>query len=185
MMCGKLGQNDIALTDMAFEALEKKARAGMTDYEMAAVISNAYMPRGGGQHLIFIGSTSMARPHLIFPNQFPTHRKTRKGDIVLTELSADYHMHAGQAHRPISVGAKPTLIYEKLYEVGVEAYRRILGAVKPGATHDDVRKAGSIIQEEGFTTFDSTDCSSKTRASMSAPRSSNGPRMKLFSRKGC
>ncbi|MEE9256312.1 MAG: M24 family metallopeptidase, partial [bacterium] len=145
-----------ALTDMAFEALEKKARAGMTDYEMAAVISNAYMPHGGGQHLIFIGSTSMARPHLIFPNQFPTHRKTRKGDIVLTELSADYHMHAGQAHRPISVGAKPTSIYEKLYEVGVEAYRRILGAVKPGATHDDVRKAGSIIQEEGFTTFDST-----------------------------
>jgi Xaa-Pro aminopeptidase len=93
-----------------------KSQGRLSDYELAAIISNAYMPHGGGQYLIFIGSTSITRPHLIFPNQFPTHRKTRKGDIVLTELSADYHMHAGQAHRPISVGGKPTPIYEKLYE---------------------------------------------------------------------
>ncbi len=145
-----------ALTDMAFEALDKKAKAGMTDYELAAVVSNAYMPHGGGQYLIFIGSTSMARPHLFFPNQFPTHRRTRKGDIVLTELSADYHMHAGQAHRPMSVGAKPTAAYEKLFEVATEAYTRILKAVKPGANQDDVKRAGAIIKEEGFTTFDST-----------------------------
>ncbi len=145
-----------ALTDMAFEALDSKARAGMTEYEMAAIISNGYMPHGGGQMLIFVGSTSMARPHLIFPNQFPTQRKTRKGDVVLTELSSDYYMHSGQAHRPISVGAKPTAVYQKLFDVGVEAYNRILRAVKPGATHEDVRKAGSIIQEEGFTTFDTT-----------------------------
>lgn len=123
---------------------------------MAAVIANAYMPHGGGQYLIFIASTSMARPHLIFPNQFSTHRKTRKGDTVLTALSADYRMHAWQAHRPISVGAKPTPLYEKLYDVGVEAYRRILKAVKPGANQDDVRKVGSIIQEEGLTIFDAT-----------------------------
>jgi Xaa-Pro aminopeptidase len=141
---------------MAFEALDKKARAGMTDYELAAVVSNGYMPSGGGQQLIFVGSTSMARPHLIFPNQFPTHRKTRKGDIVLTELSADYYMHSGQAHRPIAVGAKPTPIYQKLYDVAVEAYERILRAVKPGAGHEDVRLAGAIIGEEGFTTFDTT-----------------------------
>ncbi len=145
-----------ALTDMAFEALEKKARAGMTDYELAAVISNGYMPHGGGQQLIFVGSTSMARPHLIFPNQFPSHRRTRRGDIVLTELSADFYMHSGQAHRPIAVGAKPTPVYQKLYEVGVEAYERILKAVKPGAGHEEVRRAGSIIGEEGFTTFDTT-----------------------------
>ncbi len=130
-----------ALTDMAFEALEKKARAGMTDYELAAVVSNGYMPHGGGQQLIFVGSTSMARPHLIFPNQFPTHRRTRRGDIVLTELSADFYMHSGQAHRPIAVGAKPTPVYQKLYEVGVEAYERILKAVKPGAGHEEVRRA--------------------------------------------
>ena len=99
-----------ALTDMAFETLEKKARAGMTDFQLAALIAGAYMPHGGGPKLIFIGSTPMARPHLIFPNQFPSHRKVRKGDIILTELSADYEMHAGQAHRPIAVGTKPTSI---------------------------------------------------------------------------
>lgn len=145
-----------AFTDMAFEALEKKARPGMTEHELAALIAGAYMPRGGGPALIFVGSTSMARPHLIFPNQFPSRRRTRKGDIVLTELSSDYEMHGGQAHRPIAVGAKPTPVYQRLYEVAVEAYSRILRCLKPGATHEDVRRAGSIIQEEGLTTFDTT-----------------------------
>lgn len=145
-----------ALTDMAFEALEKKARAGMTDFQLAALIAGAYMPHGGGPKLIFIGSTSMARPHLIFPNQFPSHRTVRKGDIILTELSADYEMHAGQAHRPIAVGTKPTAVYQKLFEVAVDAYDRILKSLRPGATEEDVRRAASVIVESGFTTFDST-----------------------------
>ncbi len=145
-----------ALTDMAFEALDKKAEIGMSEFELAATISGAYVPKGGSPQLIFVGSTSMARPQLIFPNQFPSHRKIRKGDIVLTELSADYEMHPGQAHRPISVGVAPTPIYRKLYEVGVEAYERILKALKPGNTHEDIKRAGSIIEEEGFTTFDAT-----------------------------
>ena len=145
-----------ALTDMAFEAMEKKAKAGMSEFGLAALISGAYMPKGGSPQLIFVGSTSMARPRLIFPNQFPTHRKIRKGDIVLTELSADYEMHPGQAHRPISVGVEPTPVYRKLYEVAVEAYDRILKALKPGATREDVKRAGAVIEEEGFTTFDTT-----------------------------
>jgi Xaa-Pro aminopeptidase len=145
-----------ALTDMAFEALEKNARVGMTDFQLAALIAAAYMPHGGSPQLIFIGSTSMARPHLIFPNQYPSHRKVRKGDIILTELSADYEMHAGQAHRPLAVGTKPTPIYQRLFEVAVEAHDRILRELRPGATEEDVRQAGSVIAEAGFTTFDTT-----------------------------
>ena len=145
-----------AFTDMAFEALEKKARAGMTDFQLAGIITNSYIPRGGGPKLIFIGSTSMSRPHLIFPGQFPSHRKVGKGDIILTELSADYEMYAGQAHRPITVGVSPTPIYRKMFDLAVEAYTRILQVLKPGATHVEIKKAASIIQDEGFTTFDAT-----------------------------
>jgi len=145
-----------ALTDMAFEALGKKGKAGMTDFQLAAIIANSYMPKGGGPKLIFIGSTSMSRPHLIFPCQFPSHRKVGKGDIILTELSADYEMYAGQAHRPITVGVPPTPVYQKMFEVAVEAYTRILKALKPGATHMEIKKAASVIQDEGFTTFDAT-----------------------------
>jgi Xaa-Pro aminopeptidase len=145
-----------ALTDMAFEALERKARAGMTDFQLAAIIANSYMPKGGGPKLIFIGSTSMSRPHLIFPCQFPSHRKVGKGDLILTELSADYEMYGGQAHRPISVGVSPTPVYQKMFEVAVEAYTGILKVLKPGATHLEIKKAASVIQDEGFTTFDVT-----------------------------
>ena len=143
-----------ALTDMAFEALERKGKIGMTDFQLAAVIAGSYMPHGGGPKLIFIGSTSMKNPHLIFPCQYPSHRKIRKGDIILTELSADYEMYPGQGHRPITVGIPPTPIYRRLFEVAVEAYQRMVKSLKPGANQEDIRQAASIIQQEGFTTFD-------------------------------
>ena len=82
-----------------------------------------------------------------------------KGGIFIdnpTSLSADYEMYAGQAHRPITVGVPPTPVYQKMFEVAVEAYTRILKALKPGATHVEIKKAASVIQDEGFTTFDAT-----------------------------
>ncbi len=145
-----------AFTDMAFEALEKKGKAGMTDAQLAGVIASSYMPKGGGIRLIFIGSTSMSKPHLIFPCQFPSHRKVRKGDIILTELSASYELYSGQGHRPIAVGGPPTPVYQKMFEVAVEAYTRIFKTLKPGATPAEIKKAASVINEEGFTTFDVT-----------------------------
>jgi Xaa-Pro aminopeptidase len=145
-----------AFTDMAFEALEKKGKAGMTDFQLASIIASSYMPKGGGARLIFIGSTSMRRPHLIFPCQFPSHRKVGKGDIILTELSADYEMYSGQGHRPITVGVSPTPVYQKLFDVAVEAYTRVLKILKPGTTDGEIKKAASVIQDEGFTTFDVT-----------------------------
>ena len=145
-----------ALTDMAFEALEKKARAGMTDFQLAAIIFGSYMPHGGMNRVTFVGSTSMAKPHLIFPCQYPSHRKIRRGDVVLTELSAGYEMYSGQAHRPISVGGDPTAIYRRLFEVAVQAYERVFNVLKPGATNLEIQNAASIIQEEGFSTFDVT-----------------------------
>ncbi|MED5578993.1 MAG: M24 family metallopeptidase [Nitrospinota bacterium] len=145
-----------ALTDMAFYALEKKSKIGMSEFELASIITGSYMPSGGGAQLVFIGSTSMKKPQLIFPNQFPSHRKIKKGDIVLTELSADFEMHSGQAHRPISVGTKPEPIYKELFEVGVKTYHNILKALKPGATEKDIKQAGSVLTESGFTTFDTT-----------------------------
>ncbi len=145
-----------ALTDMAFEALGKKGKAGMTDFQLAGLIANSYMPKGGGARLIFIGSTSMRNPHLIFPCQFPSHRKVRKGDIILTELSADYEMYSGQGHRPITVGVSPTPVYQKMFEVAVEAYTRVLKTLKPGTTNVEIKRAASVIQDEGFTTFDVT-----------------------------
>ena len=65
-------------------------------------------------------------------------------------------MYSGQAHRPISVGGGPTAIYQRLFEVAVQAYERVFNVLKPGSTNLDIQKAASIIQEEGLSTFDVT-----------------------------
>jgi Xaa-Pro aminopeptidase len=65
-------------------------------------------------------------------------------------------MYSGQGHRPITVGVSPTPVYQKMFDVAVAAYTRILKALKPGATQAEIKKAASLIQDEGFTTFDVT-----------------------------
>jgi Xaa-Pro aminopeptidase len=40
--------------------------------------------------------------------------------------------------------------------VAAQAYERVFNVLKPGSTNLDIKKAASVIQEEGFSTFDVT-----------------------------
>lgn len=93
-------------------------------------------------------------PQIIFPRQEPSHRRLQRGDVVLTELSSGYSGYSGQVHRPLTVGTPPTPEYRELFEVTREAYERVLAAMGPGKTDQDVRCAASSIGQRGYWTFD-------------------------------
>jgi Xaa-Pro dipeptidase len=141
-------------TDATVAALEKEAQEGMTELQLAGIIAKASYDLNGDQRLIFVGATSMDDPQIIFPRQEPSHRKLQKGDVVLTELSSSYGGYAGQIHRPLVVGSKPTPAYQEIFEVAKETYQRVVGALGPGKTDEDVRRAAAPIKEKGFWTFD-------------------------------
>jgi Xaa-Pro aminopeptidase len=142
------------ITDATVDALEREARLGMTEIQLAGIISRTSADRNGDQQLIFVGSTSMEDPQIIFPRQEPSRRKLQVGDIVLTELSSGYSGYAGQIHRPIAVGAKPTQEYQDLFNLTKEVYDRVLDALGPGKTDHDVRRAARSIGKKGCWTFD-------------------------------
>jgi Xaa-Pro dipeptidase len=143
------------LTDATVAALAEQARVGMTDSELAGIVAQTGLAGGGDQRTLFIGSTPMDDPAIVFPRQEPSLRTIRAGDVVLTELSTAYAGYAGQIHRALVVDADPTPEYRAIFDVAHEVCQRSIDALRPGATDEDVRQAvGPVIEGAGMWTMD-------------------------------
>lgn len=143
------------MTDATVAALEADARVGMTDCDLAGIITQAGFAQGGEQRTLFIGSTPMVEPEIVFPRQTPSRRTIRAGDIVLTELSTEYAGYSGQIHRPLVVDGDPSPEYRRIFDVARETYERVLAALGPDKTDEDVRgAAGPVVKQAGMWTMD-------------------------------
>ncbi|HEU0002829.1 MAG TPA: Xaa-Pro peptidase family protein [Ktedonobacteraceae bacterium] len=141
-------------SDLAIAALEREVRPGMREYELAAIVEGAYLGLGGKTHIHYMATTSMSHPTVCVPAQHQSSRIIEKGDVLITEISAHYAGYAGQILRPFAIGTPPTAEYQHLYDVAAEAYRRIAGVLRDGATTDEVLDAAEYIHAAGFTICD-------------------------------
>jgi Xaa-Pro dipeptidase len=142
------------LSDAALLAIAEHARPGMTEHELAAICEAAYLPHGGKNLIHFIGVTPMEDPDLAVPAQHHANRRIREGDLILTEISAQFHGHFGQTLRPLTVAADPTPEYQHMFDVALEAYELLSRTIRAGATVSEVREAAGIIEERGFLVHD-------------------------------
>lgn len=143
-----------ALTDKVIRHLANEMKIGMPEYQLSALIHEAVLPEGGNVRLQFMGATPMQAPEIIFPWQYPSDRRLERGDVLLTEISASWGGCSGQIQRPFALGAPPTPLYQRLYDVAAECYQRIFDVLKPGATDADVRNAAMFIEKAGYRTLD-------------------------------
>ena len=142
------------LSDLAMEALEREARPGIAEYELAAIVENAYVPLGGQTHIHYMATTSMRDPHLCVPAQFQSDRVLQAGDVLITEISAQYGGYPGQILRPFSIGEPPTADYQRLYDVALHVFERIAAVIRHGAVVEDVLNAADEIAAAGYTICD-------------------------------
>lgn len=143
------------LTDLACEALEHGIRPGLSELDLSRLMHEAVLPQDGQLSVGFLASTPMDAPRRFVPWQYPTRRVLRRGDAVITELTVDYWTYGAQIHRPFAVAAPPSALYGRLFEAALECYDRVFHALRPGVTSRDVIEAASIIEERGFTSYDS------------------------------
>jgi Xaa-Pro aminopeptidase len=101
-----------------------------------------------------MATTPMRNPTVCVPAQHPSNRVIEKGDVLITEISAQYFGYPGQILRPFAIGAAPTSEYLRMYDVAVETFNRIANIIRAGATSDDVLDAGEYIHSAGFTIYD-------------------------------
>jgi Xaa-Pro aminopeptidase len=143
------------LTDLACEALEERLKPGLTEQDILSIVYGAYIKNGGDPGIHFIATTNMDNPDRFVPWQRQTPRVLEKGSVVITELTVSYWGYSTQIHRPFAIGREPTPLYRKLFDAALECYENIRKICKPGTTSEDIISASSVIEENGFTTYDS------------------------------
>lgn len=143
-----------ALSDAGMAALIAGTRGGMSEHELGNMIERAYVGLGGSTVIHFIGATQMAAPEVCVPRQFTSRRCILPGDFVFCELSAAWWDYSGQVLRGFTVEAEPAPLYRDLHATAVAAFAAITQAIRPGVAATDLIEASSIIESNGFTTYD-------------------------------
>jgi len=141
--------------DAALAALGDGVRPGMREYELAKTIGDAFLGRRGTALMHYYLTTPMAKPDGCVPRQQPTDRVIQAGDVLTTELSCWYWGYAGQALRTYAICADPTPLYANLYDVASAVYADIVDGLRPGVTAGELLARTDVIEEEGFTIWDS------------------------------
>ena len=142
------------LTDAGVQALAAKARPGMTEAALGALVESGYVAAGGQTQIRYLGVTPMDQPRLCVPAQWPSSRPLRTGDVLSCEISASYGGYPGQLLRTFAVGTPPTALYRELHQVAEQAFGAMTARLRPGATAAGLIEAASLITAAGFTIYD-------------------------------
>jgi Xaa-Pro dipeptidase len=141
-------------SDKAMEALARELRPGLDERELPRIVESEYLGKWGTNEIHYLTTTSMHRPSICVPSQYHAARKIKKGDVLITEVSAGYWGYPGQILRPYAIGEEPTPLYRRLYEMCEKAFYAITGILKPGCTAQQVVDAAQFIEDEGYSIYD-------------------------------
>ena len=143
------------LTDLACAALERDLRQGLTEHDVLSIVYGAYIKNGGDPGIHFIATTHMDEPDRFVPWQKQTARVLEAGSVVITELTVSYWGYSTQIHRPFAIAREPSPIYRRLFDTAQQCFENIRKICQPGISSEEIVAASSIIEENGFTSYDS------------------------------
>jgi len=143
-----------AFSDIGLQTLLDEGEAGMTERELGALVERHYHALGGSTVIHFIGRNNMANPTACVPPQHHSSHRLNKGDMMFVEFSGTFWDYPGQVLRTIAVGAEPTPLFQRLYDVAEAAFNSITGALKAGASAQEIVNATALIEDAGFSIYD-------------------------------
>lgn len=142
-------------SDLGIAALQREARAGMTERELGNLVERAYVGLGGTTMIHYIGVNAMAAPTICVPPQIPSNRRIAAGDMLFAELTAFFcHDSPGQVLRTFAIEAEPTPLFRDLHAIAEAAFDAITGVLRHGVTVAEILEASALIEAAGFTVYD-------------------------------
>jgi Xaa-Pro dipeptidase len=142
------------LSDRAMESLARELRPGLDERELPRIVENSYLGDWGVNEIHYLTTTSMHRPQICVPAQYTAARKIGVGDVLITEVSANYWGYPAQILRPYAIGEQPTALYQQLYDLCERAFTAVTSILKPGCTARQVVDAVRFIDDEGYSIYD-------------------------------
>jgi len=142
------------LGDLAIDALGEQVRVGMNERDLVAVVEGSYLRYGGVNGIHYFAVNSMDDPQYCVPRQHPSARRVRRGDVITTEITANFFEYGGQILRTFVVDAELNELYASLHDVASEAFDAIARLLVPGTHARELVQAARVIEDHGFTTYD-------------------------------
>jgi Xaa-Pro aminopeptidase len=122
------------ITDQAIGDALKRARAGMTEMELAGLLASGIFA-AGAEHfkLMIIASGERSQ----YPNVGPTQRVLKQGDIIRMEIfGVEKGYHAGVCRT--AVVGRPTPEQEKIWDHLIRCKYLVMDLIEPGARCQEI-----------------------------------------------
>lgn len=138
--------------DAAVSAIMERLKPGMREVDLFNIIYDVFSAENAEiPCMVLAASENMFHPTSAFQRPRPIERTIEVGDVLLLELGArDPHGYEAQTGKPITFGPPPP-DYQDMFDVCLEAYHAVVDVLKPGCTAADIRKAGQVIADRGYT----------------------------------
>ena len=136
------------ITAEGFREAARTTKPGLYEYELEGLISYIFRKNGSnGPAFQIIGSG----PNSCVLHHMSNDRRMESGELVVLDIGADYHAFSTDLTRTLPVSGKFTPEQRKIYGLVLEAQKKALAVVKPGATLADVHRAAfEVIDRAGY-----------------------------------
>ena len=138
----------IAISGEAHKEAMRRARGGMMEWEVEALVDYTFRSRGaaGPSYPSIIASG----PNAATLHYINNDRCMLGGDLLLIDAGCEVDFYASDVTRTFPVGARFNSAQRALYSVVLAAQLRGIDAVKPSARFDDVHEAALRVLVEGM-----------------------------------
>ena len=140
--CGRIGA-------LGFDEAMRVTRPGIYEYQVVAACDFIYQNEGAQGPAYFAIAASGERGLSWHYNA--NNHKLRDGDVLLLDYAPDHHYYTTDITRTWPVGEKFSDLQLKMYNCIKEAEEKVVAAMKPGVTVNDLKKvAKEVYIKHGF-----------------------------------
>ena len=141
-------EQSVRLNSQAYEKAMRRARPGMSEFELAAEFE--YQMRRLGAEKPSFEPVIAAGPRSALPHARPTSNRLGKNQLLLVDVGASREGYASDMTRMAFLG-KPGPKVKRLYQAVLEAQLAALDAVRPGVRAEQVdRAARQVLRAAGL-----------------------------------
>lgn len=145
-------QRVIDLTCASLREAMAKAKPGMYEYELEALIEYGFKIRGAED--VSFPSIIGSGPNSTSPHYWENRRQMQDGDVVVMDVGADLQNYAADVTRTIPVNGKFSPAQREIYEIVYRAQEAAMQIVKPGLKFSQVHAtAKQVIDDAGYGKF--------------------------------
>jgi Xaa-Pro aminopeptidase len=136
------------ITREAHELAMRRARPGMHEYEVEALLVDTF--RRHGSERPAYGSIVGSGPNACVLHYRKNDRRMEPGDLLLIDAGCEYGYYASDVTRTFPVGGAFSREQQAIYEVVLEAQLDGIAAVRPGTNLDAVHRVSIDVITRGL-----------------------------------